>query len=333
MQPLRFQPVFQRYLWGGRRLATVLNKPIGDGDCAESWELADHHQFQSVVRAGDWAGRTLAELMKEQGRGVIGQKAFDQMHRPQVPPSLRGRFPLLLKFLDAQRDLSVQVHPDDALAATLDPPDFGKTEAWYVIDAEPESRIYAGLKRGVGPAELAAAIERGQADQMLHSFSPRPGDCLLIRAGTIHAIGAGCLIAEIQQASNTTFRLYDWNRVDSDGQPRPLHIEPGIQATNFSLGPVDPIRCGDGLEGTSDRLLVQCEQFVMRRRSIDQPVRIGGDSRFHILAVLQGAMEVEDDPVKKPLAIGDTLLIPAASRPLAIVPDPTARFLQIGLPE
>ena len=314
-------------------MATVLNKPIGDASCAESWEIADHSQFQTVVANGPWAGQSLAELMDRRGRELVGERAFEQIHHPHVPVELRGRFPLLLKFLDAQRDLSVQVHPDDAMAARLDPPDFGKTEAWYVIDAQPGSSIYAGLKPGIGPADLAAAIERGQADQVLHSFPARPGDCLLIRAGTIHAIGAGCLIAEIQQASNTTFRLYDWNRLGPDGQSRPLHIEQGIEATDFSIGPVDPIGSSEKQSRGGGQVLVDCDRFVMRRRSIDQPVSVGGDQRFHILAVLAGAIQVEGETAEKPLAIGDTILIPAASGPLSVTPFPFAEFLQIGLPD
>jgi mannose-6-phosphate isomerase len=212
---LRFQPIFRRYLWGGRRLGTMLGKPIGPGDdYAESWEIVDHGVDQSVVRAGPLAGAALGQLVREQGAALLGR------HAPQ-----RG-FPLLMKLLDCNRTLSVQVHPNDEQGARLTPPDRGKTEAWVVLAADEGSVIYAGLKSGVTRDDLAASLEHGTCAELLHAFAPRVGDCVFIPAGTVHALGAGLVIAEIQQASDTTFRLFDWNRVDAEGKPRPLHIEP-----------------------------------------------------------------------------------------------------------
>src|SRR5262245_35770870 len=159
LYPLLFEPLFKRYLWGGRRLGTVLGKQIGEGqDYAESWELADHQQGQSVVANGPLAGTTLHELVTTRGPELLGR------HAPQP------RFPLIFKFLDCQRDLSVQVHPTDAAAAKLTPPDFGKTEAWVILDAQPGSRIYAGLKKGHDRASLASAIQTGRTEDCLHSF-------------------------------------------------------------------------------------------------------------------------------------------------------------------
>ena len=237
MHPLLLTPVFRRYLWGGRRFATALGRDLPPGDdFAESWDVVDRPGpdggDQSIVATGPLAGRTLGDLVRSHGGELLGRHAG-------LPT-----FPLLFKFLDACRDLSVQVHPDDERAARLVPPDRGKTEAWYVIDAEPGSRIYAGLAPGVGQPELAAAIRAGTCATVLHSFAARPGDCIFIPAGTVHAIGAGLLIAEIQQSSDVTYRLFDWNRTGPDGKPRPLHVDAGVAAVS-RFGPVSPVQSHD----------------------------------------------------------------------------------------
>ena len=165
LYPLRFRPILRQYIWGGRRLETVLGKALGPGDdYAESWEICDHDADQSVVAAGPLAGMTLGGMVAERGVELLGR------HHPQK------RFPLLLKFLDAARTLSVQVHPNDAQAALLDPPDLGKSEAWVVLAAEPGGTIYAGLKPGVDRASLAEAIRQGNCQELLHRFEPEPGD-------------------------------------------------------------------------------------------------------------------------------------------------------------
>ena len=220
MEPITFKPVFKDYIWGGSRLSELLGKATGPGVWAESWEIVDHIHGQSVVDGGPFDGSTLAELLNRHGAELLGKDVHQQINAPNVPFQLRGRFPLLLKFLDANRVLSVQVHPDDKMGATLTPPDFGKTEAWYVVDAKPDAKIYAGLKPGITESDLRTAVDVGKTEEVLHSFTPTAGDCIFVKAGTIHAIGAGLLICEIQQASNTTFRLFDWNRLGNDGQPR-----------------------------------------------------------------------------------------------------------------
>src|SRR5688572_11755659 len=265
---LRFQPLFRRYLWGGRRLGTMLGKPIGDGDdYAESWEIVDHDADQSVVAAGPLAGRTLTELMRHHREELLGRHAAHE------------HFPLLLKYLDCQRTLSVQVHPNDEQAAKLDPPDLGKTEAWVVLAAEPGSRIYAGLKPGVDRMTLERELARGNCEACLHEFEPRVGDCLLIEAGTVHALGAGLLVAEIQQASNTTFRLFDWNRLDADGKPRALHVEQSLDTIDYNRGPVNPLLPQPTQNPNVERL-VACDKFVLDRWHFDTPQTIENDDRF-----------------------------------------------------
>lgn len=317
---LRFEPLFRRYLWGGRRLGTVLGKPIGEGDdYAESWEVVDHGADQSVVTAGPLAGRTLHQLIVEHGPELLGESSrrFDS-------------FPLLMKLLDCNRTLSVQVHPNDEQAAKLEPPDLGKTEAWVVLAAAPGSLIYAGLREGVSRDDLASATEAGRVAELLHSFEPSEGDCVFIPAGVVHALGAGLLIAEIQQASDTTFRLFDWNRVDAQGRPRQLHVAESLETIDYNRGPISPqqpVRVDAGRER-----LVECDKFILDRCEFSLPVAIGGDDRFHLLAVIDGAVEVAGDPAGPPLAKGQTGLLPAAAGATEIRPLGRATALDIYLP-
>jgi mannose-6-phosphate isomerase len=316
LEPLLFRPIFKEYVWGGRRLGSVLGKPIGDGDrYAESWEIVDHGADQSVVADGPLAGKTLHQLVSDFGPQLLGR------HHPQ------RQFPLLLKFLDAQLTLSVQVHPNDAQAARLSPPDLGKTEAWIVLAAEPGSKIYAGLKPGVDRQLLERELVAGTCDHCLHQIEPLVGDCIFLEAGTVHALGDGLLIAEIQQASNTTFRLFDWNRLDRDGKPRPLHIQQSLDTIDYTRGPVTP-----QVPAPTDRphveRLVACEKFVLDRWRFDKPQLCGGDDRCHIVAVLAGEVVVK----QATLPLGQTLLIPASCRDAQIDPRGPAVLVDAYLP-
>jgi mannose-6-phosphate isomerase len=320
LYPLRFRPIFRRYLWGGRRLGTVLGKQIGEGDdYAESWEIVDHGVDQSLVDDGPLQGTALQEFVSRNGSELFGR------HHPQP------RFPLLFKFLDAHRVLSVQVHPDDAGAAQLDPPDLGKTEAWVILHADPGSVIYAGLREGIDRAALAEKMALGETESCLHQFEPRVGDCVFIPAGTVHALGAGLVVAEIQQASDTTFRLFDWNRVGADGKPRPLHVEAGLSAIRFEAGPVMP-QVGQPTDAPHAERLVACDKFVLDRWTIARPTPIGGDARFHLVAVLQGRVFVAGDPGDQPLVRGQTALLPAAVGELTLDPLEPTVLLDIYLP-
>lgn len=318
--PLRFEPLFRRYLWGGRRLQTVLGKQIGEGDdYAESWEIVDHGPDQSVVMAGECAGKSLQDLVKESGQELFGR------HHPQ------SQFPLLFKFLDAHHNLSVQVHPNDEQGQRLDPPDLGKTEAWVVLHAEPGSLVYAGLKRGFDRQAFEREVNRGTTELCLHRFEPHVGDCIFIPAGTVHALGAGLIIAEIQQASDTTFRVFDWNRVGPDGQPRPLHIEQALNVIDYATGPVaasQPLPT----ERSHVSRLVACDKFVLDRWEFDATQTIGGDDRCHILAILEGEMRVSGDPMDEPLTKGQALLLPAATDECRLITTAETQMLDMYLP-
>jgi len=303
----------------------MLGKPIGPGeDYAESWEIVDHGADQSVVAAGSLQGLTLSELVACHGDELFGRHAG------------QAQFPLLFKFLDCNRTLSVQVHPNDEQGARLEPPDLGKTEAWVVLAAEPGSKIYAGLKPEVTREHLATAIAAETCAECLHEFEPAVGDCVFIKAGTVHALGAGLVIAEIQQASDTTFRLFDWNRVDAEGKPRQLHVEESLAVTDYERGPVlpqEPVKT----ESPGRERLVECDKFVLDRLTFARlgdakPQAAGGDGRFHLLVPLAGAITVSGDAVGGPLSLGNTCLVPAAAGAVEIVPQGEAVVLDIYLP-
>jgi mannose-6-phosphate isomerase len=337
LYPLTFEPVLKRYLWGGRRLGTVLGKPIGEGsDYAESWEVADHEHGQSIVAGGPLAGTSLHELMIMRGIELLGRPAERHGGR-----SLQGisqpRFPLLFKFLDCQRDLSVQVHPNDQAAARLTPPDLGKTEAWVVLDAQPRSRIYAGLKKGIDESKLRRALSDGSVEECLHWFEPRAGDCVFIPAGTVHALGAGLLVAEIQQASDTTYRLYDWGRTGPDGKPRPLHVEQALAAIDFSAAEIEIAKPSPEPKARPAERLVSCDKFVLDRRILqreepldEEPLEMG--QRFHILSVVEGQLAILSSAGQVHLRRGETALLPACLQEIALRPEARAVALDMYLP-
>ena len=318
--PLRFKPTFREYIWGGRRLGERLNKPIGAGEhYAESWEIVDHGEDQSIIAFGPYTDWPLRQFVLEHPRELFGQH-----------PDFE-RFPLLFKFLDASRKLSVQVHPNDEQGKQLEPPDLGKTEAWVIINADDDSELYAGLEPGCDREALAKAVAQGHIEQCLHSLKPQNGDCLFIPAGLVHALGSGLLVAEIQQSSDTTFRLFDWNRVGTDGKPRPLHMEQALKTIDYRLGPAQP-QIPEKTSHPDCSRLVACDKFVLDRWQSQATVQVGGDDRFHIIAVLEGSLVVTNDPAEQPLGLGQTMLIPAASETCELQPQTPSVWLDMYLP-
>jgi mannose-6-phosphate isomerase len=329
--PLRFEPILKELIWGGRRLGSLLGKPLGTGTrYAESWEIADHRDDVSRVAEGPHRGASLRDLGRHAGATLLG---------PGVGP--RDQFPLLVKFLDAHQVLSVQVHPDDELGRRL-ANDNGKTEAWVILHAEPGSLIYAGLRPGVTHAEFARAMDGGEVEPLLHRFEARPGDCILIPAGTVHAIGAGVVLAEIQQMSDATFRVHDWGRVGADGRPRALHRAEALESTDFAAGPVNPVASRPRrLPGGTHERLVACPYFVLERFRLGGPEGMSlGDAdrrRFTILIALEGRAEVRygPGPDAATLDFGQTLLLPAALGACTVFPKDGggAVLLSCTLPE
>ena len=220
--PLAFEPVFKDYIWGGRNLETKLGRALPPGTVAESWEVAAHPNGQTKVAAGPLSGYTLAALQARLGERLLGQAAD------------AANFPLLIKLLDANRWLSVQVHPDDAYAREH-AGELGKTELWIILHAEPGAEVIYGLKDGVTREQFAQAAANGAIEHMLHRVSIRSGDAVYVPAGTVHALGPGAIVAEIQQNSDTTYRLYDWGRSGADGQSRPLHVQQALDVIDWRV--------------------------------------------------------------------------------------------------
>jgi mannose-6-phosphate isomerase len=295
-------------VWGGRRLAEVLGKPLPTAErYGEAWEVSDHASHSSCVDHGPLAGHTLRDLMRRCRDELLG-------------PAANGHtaFPLLVKLLDANDWLSIQVHPDDEAARVLWPGELGgggKTEAWFILDAAPASRVYAGLRPGVDEPRLREALARGTVADCLHSFTPHPGDCLFLKAGTVHAVGGGVLMAEVQQTSDATFRLFDWNRRDAAGRSRPLHVEQALACIDWNQGPVQPVRVA-GFTGPPSgpvrrQLLVDCTFFKLEYLSGGEPFACGG-AGARIITVVQGSGRLETAAGEEELTAGQSWLLPAS---------------------
>lgn len=322
LYPLSFEPILRQLIWGGRRLGTILNKPLGEAaDYAESWEIADYRDAVSVVSAGPLKGASLRALVRERGAELLGERMTT------VEP-----FPLLVKFIDAHDVLSVQVHPNDEQGQRLSG-DSGKTEAWVVMAVEPGGVIYAGLRQGVSRSDFEAAVKAGTVPTLLHGIEPRPGDCILIEAGTVHAIGAGVLLAEIQQTSDATYRVDDWGRTGPDGQPRALHLREALEVIDFERGPVAPIVPKVETHAWGQREpLARSAFFEFERWSLQGKTILGREQGFTILLGLQGRSRVIHDGGVYPLEFGSSMLVPAAVGRFEIAPDGSATVLSCVAP-
>ncbi len=319
LPPLRFTPLIKRLRWGGTRLGTSLGKAIGAAtDAAESWEIADHGTDQSVVISGPFAGWTLTQLMSQHATELLGSTAT------------QTTFPLLVKFLDAHDRLSLQVHPNDQQARKYTSTDHGKTEAWVVLDALPGSLIYAGLKPGLSAADLEQATLAGNLPDCVHAFEAHPGDCYFIPTGTVHAVGEGVLLAEIQQTSDITFRLHDWGRLGSDGLPRQLHLREALECIDYSRGPIKPLqpRLISGISINRVEEIVTCDYFAIRRHTGSAPWQRDIQNRFQIFIVLEGQIDLVTPSGTETLRQGETALIPASCNNCLISPRGSAILLE-----
>ena len=312
LYPLLFAPVYKEYLWGGQRIPRRYGRVDAPAMCAESWEISAHADGPSVVANGAFVGVTLAALASRLGARLVGSAS----RQP-------GRFPLLFKLIDARENLSVQVHPGDDNAGLVggEP----KTEMWWVVDGAAEAALYAGLKPGTTPASFRDAMSQGQVPSRLFHLPIKPGEALFVPGGLVHAIGAGCLIYEVQQSSNTTYRLFDWGRFDPEGRPRPLHIQQAFQVIDTELPAPRMIRTApppaDGRNAWAD--IIVCPHFRMRRLNVRQTetLALNGVS-FHALFVPDGpALTVTADGAAVRLKAGTSCLVPAGVRALVLEPD------------
>lgn len=253
--PFLLTPTGKDYLWGGQRLNDDLSKGIGLDPLAETWECSTHPAGPSVAASGPFAGQTLAEILRERP-DLVG-----------THPKAEGELPVLVKLIDAERDLSVQVHPDDRYARAFEGGQRGKAEFWYVLDAAKGARLVYGLRRDLTAEALRESIRDGTLERHLRYVPARPGDMFYIEAGTIHAIGAGCLIAEVQESSDLTYRLYDYDRTDRYGRRRELHVEKALRVARREASPEprQPMRKLGYRPGIASELLVRCEHFQVER--------------------------------------------------------------------
>ncbi len=289
--PLLFEPILKDYIWGGRTFEQLGRALPDEGVIAESWEIAGHDDGTTRVVNGCYAGKLLTDLHAELGLDLIGtNSAWAQA---------RGKFPLLIKLLDANKQLSVQVHPTDDYALANEGNELGKTEMWVVLAAKPDAKLQVGVKANTTAAAFRAGIENGRLEPYLHYIPVQTGDHVCVPAGTLHAIMDGILIAEIQQNSNTTYRVYDWNRLGHDGQPRPLHIDKALDVINFDQ--VEPTICPPTLisdeNGIRRERLCQNEYFITERLTLQAGATINGNcngATFEIWGVLNGEIVIND---------------------------------------
>ena len=300
--PLKFKPIYKQRIWGGQKLREVFGKDIPAGEkIGESWEIADlpedksakHTADKSVIANGQLAGRTLGWAVENHPKEIMGDKDFS------------GPFPLLIKFLDAEDVLSVQVHPDKETCRRIGKGE-PKTECWYIVSAADGAMIYKGLKKGVTREKFAEAIKKGSVAQMLAKVPVKAGECYFLPAGTAHSIGAGLLLAEIQTPSDTTYRVFDWNRVDDSGKSRELHIKEALESIHFE-------QRGDNLTATRFGRLADCEYFKIDKanQAKGSEVLLWPDEMKIIIIISGGGTILGAEGKSVEFKAGETLLIPA----------------------
>jgi mannose-6-phosphate isomerase len=300
--PLKFRPIYKERIWGGQKLREIFGRDTPRGKrIGESWELADLPQDKSKIVNGELAGETLEAAIRKATEQITGKREFP------LP------FPLLIKFLDCGEVLSVQVHPDKATCKQMGRGD-SKTECWYIILAEPGAAIYKGLKPGVTREKFERAIKQGTVERMLNKVEVKAGECHYLPAGTTHAIGAGLLIVEIQTPSDTTYRVFDWNRVDENGRARPLHIEEAIASIHFDSSGDNPFgSVQDKLSVNTVGRLVDCEYFkVDKGHQMRNCEVLLSPRQMKTLIILSGYGTIIGGGMVVEFKAGDTILVPAA---------------------
>jgi mannose-6-phosphate isomerase len=325
MYPLRFEPIYQYRLWGGRRLADLLAAPLpGDGPIGEAWVLSDRDDHPSQIANGPLKGRTIGQMLEQWPEQLMGKLA-----------GRFRRFPLLLKFLDAREMLSVQVHPSDAHKELLPTGETGKTEAWVVLEAGAKSRIYAGLRPGTTADDLRPALANGTVADQLAYFDPKAGDGVFIPAGTVHTLGGGVVVFEVQQNSDVTFRLYDWGHVDpKTGQPRPLQFDQALASIDFAQGAGAPVTAVVEATAPVEReRLFDCEYFRLWRMRGESPFAVGAAGVPRVLVCIEGAGQVEYGGGTYEAGKGDVFLLPAVLGACTCQPRGAVNVLEIEIPE
>ena len=295
LYPLFFKPVYKDYLWGGRNLERFGRTPPDEGVIAESWEISGHQDGLTRVINGPYAGKTLPDLVDQLGEALLGSNNQWALRR--------NKFPLLVKLLDANKRLSVQVHPEDDYARKHEGDELGKTEMWVVLEAKPDAAIIYGLSKKASPEEFKQSVETGKLEPLLGKIHIKKGDHICVPSGTLHAILAGSVLIEIQQNSNTTYRVYDWDRVGKDGTPRELHLAKALDVIDFSQVDVSlPVP-----EPVANKSAYSCERLCENKYFVTDRIIMGAGTQYtgncngetmEIWGVIDGAAEIGGFPMK-----------------------------------
>ncbi len=298
--PIKFTPYLKSVIWGGTKICRYKGIVQTDSNIGESWEISAVPGHESVVADGPYRGMRIIELIERFGPDLLGQKVFDRY---------KGKFPLLVKLIDANDKLSVQVHPDDNLARQRHD-SFGKSEMWYIIEAEEGAKIYSGLNRAMTPEEYVKMVETDTIEEALAAHDSHPGDVFFVPAGRVHSIGGGNLLAEIQESSDITYRIYDYNRLDANGNLRELHTEQAKDAIDFTFR--NDFKSAQPDPDAADYIIAECEHFRVNRLLLDGEMTLeNSDESFTILMCLKGNAVIAYDDGTMSIKAGETVLIPA----------------------
>lgn len=319
LYPLTFKPILKSVIWGGSQICPFKGITPTEEGVGESWELSHVDDNFSVVAEGELANKSLDELIKEYGKELVGGKVMERFG---------SRFPLLIKFIDARDNLSIQVHPDDELAKVRHN-SFGKTEMWYVIKADKGASLYSGFSQQIDKEEYVKRVENNTIMDVLKKYDVSEGDVFFLPAGRVHAIGAGCFIAEIQQTSNITYRIYDYNRKDKNGNPRELHTELAKDAIDYTLYPDYRTHYKAHTNATVN--LADCKYFTTNLIELDTVMVRDFEEldSFVVYICMEGSATLRDsNGYEIRIHQGQTALIPANNKTVAIIPAPKAKFLE-----
>ena len=304
--PLQFDPILKERIWGGEKLKTELNKPITSKITGESWEISTVKGDVSVIANGALKGKSLMDVINDNPDEILGTEVYARFGK---------EFPLLFKYLDAREDLSIQVHPNDALAKELHD-SFGKTEMWYIMQADDDARIVVGFKENSNAAEYLEYLENKTLLSILDDVKVKSGDVFFLETGTVHAIGAGLVVAEIQQTSDITYRLYDFDRVDANGATRELHVDLALDAINYN---VTETKKEYSKDINKSNVVVDCPYFTTNYIPLDGTITVKKDGKsFTVYMCIEGQFEIDYNDTVYKYKKGDTVLIPAGISELII---------------
>lgn len=324
LYPLKFHPIYKDKIWGGQQVRTVLGHDFSPlGNCGELWALSGVPDDESVITNGFLQGNTLSEITEIYMDELLGDKVYQQYGEV---------FPVLIKFIDTTDWLSVQVHPDDEMAQRLHEEPFGKTEMWYIVRAGQGAELISGFERDTTQQEFIEALQQKKLNTLLHHESVQAGDVFFVPAGRVHAIGPDILLAEIQQTSDLTYRVYDWDRIGVDGLPRELHMVSGLQAMDYKA--VGEVKAAYEVQPDRRTEVVQCPAFTTNLLSLKNGIRVDYSERdsFVVLVCTSGALTVTWTEGSEHLSAGEVLLLPALMENVELKPSGSADVLEVYMP-